>query len=71
LCGLLVLKGTRRLCHSHRLVSAPLERRGSSGIDVAGLEPPLSPETPPSVRPVRKGWDGEVQSGETVGTGSR
>ena len=29
----------------HRLVSAPLERRGSSGIDVAGLEPPLSPET--------------------------
>ena len=38
-----MLKGTRRLCHSHRLVSAPLERRGSSGIDAAGLEPPTQP----------------------------
>jgi hypothetical protein len=31
----------------------------------------LVAEVPPSVRPVRTGWDGEVQSGEMVGTGSR
>src|ERR1035441_2198363 len=43
LFSLLVFNGTCWLCHHHPLVSALLERRGSSGIDAAGLEPPTQP----------------------------
>src|SRR5208283_3760984 len=41
--GLLVFKATCWLWRRHLLVSTPPEKRGSSGIDVADLEPSTQP----------------------------